>query len=301
MKKIKIYLVTYQRENILNDSLDKLFSSDFKNYDNTEVNIINNHTNFKLNPIFEKRVNVLHNVLRPDWSNGNMSENYNHAFINGICDLNNPHTENLVTMQNDAAVHPNWVEHLFEMRYGQGNTLVVGHFGDNVVCHTAESVKKIGMWDENLPHQYKEPDYWIRALNFNKDKTSLNDTLHGTTFNNHNALDIDISDDRNFQLEDDAKRGKDTLKRKPDDAEQQSIWYGSRGGIYATSAWNYFSYKWGGTWKEEPTREKWLFNWTDDFRNNPPNLALSKIKQAYKYIYFEKDIENRLSKGYVNL
>ena len=45
MKKIKIYLVTYQRENILNDSLDKLFSSDFKNHDNTEVNIINNHTN----------------------------------------------------------------------------------------------------------------------------------------------------------------------------------------------------------------------------------------------------------------
>ena len=58
MKKIKIYLVTYQRENILNDSLDKLFSSDFKNYENTEVNIINNHTNFKLNPIFEKRVNL---------------------------------------------------------------------------------------------------------------------------------------------------------------------------------------------------------------------------------------------------
>ena len=32
MKKIKVYLVTYKRSDILNDSLDKLFKSDFNNF-----------------------------------------------------------------------------------------------------------------------------------------------------------------------------------------------------------------------------------------------------------------------------
>ena len=87
MKKMKIYIMTYKRCNVLNDTLEKLFNSDFSKVLNTEVNIINNHSEFYIRDEFKDRVNVLHNVLRPDWSNGNISENYNQAFINGVIDL----------------------------------------------------------------------------------------------------------------------------------------------------------------------------------------------------------------------
>lgn len=295
---MKIYVVTYKRSEMLNDSLDKLFSSDFSELSNTEVNIINNHTDFSLRPEFEKRVNVLHNVLRPDWSNGNVSENYNQAFINGVVNLRKPATELLVTMQNDAAVHPNWCEHLFEMLYEQKFNFVVGHFGDNVVCHTPESIRKIGMWDENLPAQYKEPDYWIRALNYNKEKSCINDTLHGLELNNENALDIDTTEDRIF-VEEEGFKGNDTLKRRPDDSEHAEIWKTSRGGIYKQLAWSYFYHKWSGTWKSEPTRNGWVKQWTKDFVDNPPDFTKSKFKTFVKYVYFEKDIKDLKNKNYL--
>ena len=79
--------------------------------------VLNSGIDFFEIQTFEKKenknkVNVLHNVLRPDWSNGNISENYNQAFINGIVNLNKPDTEILVTLQNDAVVHPNWCKNL---------------------------------------------------------------------------------------------------------------------------------------------------------------------------------------------
>ena len=48
MKKMKIYIVTYKRSDVLNDTLKKLFNSDFSQLKNTEVNIINNHSDFFL-------------------------------------------------------------------------------------------------------------------------------------------------------------------------------------------------------------------------------------------------------------
>ena len=85
---------------------------------------------------------------------------------------------------------------------------IVGSFGDNLVSYTSEAVKKIGIWDENFSGiQYKEADYWLRALIFNKDKSMINDTLHGIELNNKNALSLDISKGRNFKVE-------KTLKQK---------------------------------------------------------------------------------------
>ena len=243
MKKIKIYIVTFKRSNILNDTLTKLFESDFSNFKNTEVNIINNHTDFWLDPKFKERVNVLHNVLRPDWSNGNLAENWNQALINGFKNLNKPDCEYLVTMQNDTSVHPNWCSNLLKMH--KKYNFIVGKYGDNLVSYTAEAVKRIGMWDENFfGVQYKEADYWIRALIFNKKKSCINDTLHGIELNNNEALELDTTIDRNF-IEEEQR-----LKRKADDPEHKEIW-GTRGGVYKKYVWKYFYKKWKGTWKDK--------------------------------------------------
>lgn len=294
MKKMKIYIVTYKRSKVLNDTLEKLFNSDFGHLVNTEVNIINNHTDFYLEEKFKNKVNVLHNVLRPDWSNGNVSENYNQAFINGVINLKNPDTEILVTLQNDAVVHPNWCAHLDHLFNVKGYNFVTGLCGDTVTAYKPEAIKKIGMWDENLPAQYKETDYFLRALVHNKEQSCINDIVHGILLNHEPDYPIESFEDRNFVTISDGKD--EVIKRRPDDEEQKLIWNGSRGGIYKTTAWNYFYNKWEGTWdlgNPIHSREKmgWIKNWTKELIDNPPDLKRSKIKTAIRYLYFEKDLD----------
>lgn len=300
-KKIKIYIVTYKRTDVLNDTLETLFDSDFRELENTEVNLINNHTEFNLDKKFKDKVYVLHNTLRPDWSNGNLGENWNQALINGFRNLDNPASEYVVTMQNDTVVDKNWCKNLFKMH--KDFNFIVGSFGDNLVSYTSEAVKKIGIWDENFSGiQYKEADYWLRALIFNKDKSMINDTLHGIELNNKNALSLDISKGRNFKVEKTLKQklfgGDGVLKRKADDDEHRKIW-DTRGGIYKSHAWEYFKYKWSGTWKEEPKKEGWIKNWTQEFIDNPPDISKSNIKVIFRYIYFEKNIEDLKQKNYL--
>ena len=292
MKRMKIYIVTYRRCEVLNDTLGKLFDSDFSKLDNTEVNIINNHSDFFLEPEYKNRVNVLHNVLRPDWSNGNVSENYNQAFINGVVDVSNPDTEVLVTLQNDAVVHPKWCQHL-DTLFSKGYNFVTGLCGDTVTAYKPEAIKKIGMWDENLPAQYKETDYFLRALIHNKEASCINDIVHGIKLNHEPDYPIESFEDRNFVEV--KQSGKNIIKRKPDDSEQQEIWNSSRGGIYKKTAWNYFFLKWKGTWVHgDPvhtsTKQGWIKNWHQKMVDDPPDIKKSCIRSPIKYIYFEKNI-----------
>lgn len=297
MKKMKVYILTYKRNDMLNDTLTKLFNSDFANVANTEVNIINNHTNISINPAFKDKVNILNNVLRPNWSNGNMSENWNQALINGFVDLNKPDCEYLVTLQNDTAVHPNWYSNLMELH--KKYNFVVGRYGDNLVSYTPEAVKKIGIWDENFASTvYKEADYWIRALIFNKEKSFINDTLHGLELNNENPLELDTSEDRNFLLESNTT-GDEVLKRKADDPEHQAIWNAGRGGMYKAFAWKYFNEKWSNTWKSQPEKVGWIKYWSQEFIKDPPDIKKSNVKIFIKYPYFEKDIESLHLKNYL--
>tara|TARA_R110000824_G_scaffold40831_3_gene122008 strand:- start:293 stop:1228 length:936 start_codon:yes stop_codon:yes gene_type:complete len=296
MKKMKVYIVTYKRSDILNDTLEKLFASDFSSIPNTEVNIINNHSAFFLKPEYENKVNVLHNVLRPDWSNGNVSENYNQAFINGVVDLNKPDTEMLVTLQNDAVVHPNWCKHLDILFNQKGYTFVTGLCGDTITAYKPEAIKKIGMWDENLPAQYKETDYFLRALIHNKSKSCINDVVHGIKLNHEPDFPIESFEDRNFVEIRDKRSGKNLIKRRPDDQEQQKIWHSSRGGIYKKTAWNYFHAKWEGTWKfgdpiHTSEEQGWIKNWSNKLIEYPPDIKRSNLKNFIKYIYFEKDLD----------
>ena len=296
MKHLKIYIVTYKRSDILNDTLDKLFKSDFSEVENTEVNIINNHSDFFIEDRFKDRVSILHNVLRPDWSNGNLAENWNQALINGFKDLNNPDSEYVVTLQNDTAVHPKWYSNLMKL-HARFN-FIVGRYGDNLVSYTPEAVKKIGMWDENFfGVQFKEADYWLRALIYNKENSFINDTLHGLELNNENALELDTTEDRNF-IEESGFAGENTLKRRADDQEHQEIWK-TRGGVYKQYAWGYFYEKWKGTWVHgEPEKSKWVKNWPPEMISNPPDLQKSSTEVVMKYPYFEYAIEDHRVKNY---
>ena len=82
---MKIFIVTYRRPAILNKTLDILFNkTDFSSIPNTEVNIINNHSEFVLNEEFKDKVHVFHNNTRPDWDTGNLARNWNEALLHGF-------------------------------------------------------------------------------------------------------------------------------------------------------------------------------------------------------------------------
>ena len=290
MRKMKIYIVTYKRHDVLNQLVENLYNSDFSELGNTEFNIINNHTNFLLMEKNKTRVNVLHNMCRPDWSGANLGENWNQALIHGFKSLRNPDAEHVVTLQNDCVLDPNWCSNLMKMH--EKYNFVAGEFGDNIVSYTPESVRNIGLWDENfVGGGHREADYYLRALYFNKKKSLINDTMHGRVWNpNDDYLTLDIPENRNIKEED----GK--MKRRPDNKEHEDISIGMRGMVMNKYNVRYFFHKWGGTHTVEPTKNKWIKNWPDELRNDPPKVKPGTVYM--KYPYFEKDIKNLRDKGY---
>jgi len=146
--KLKFYIVTYNRYNDLHTTLDSLFNTDLfvnKLYDNwsKEVYIVNNHSNFNLAPKYQDKVTVLHNTMRPDFSCGHLSRNYNEIFINAFKDLNNPDCDLLMHSHDDNIFHPNFFEQL--LLYHERYNLITFSQGCGFMSYTAEAVKKIGM------------------------------------------------------------------------------------------------------------------------------------------------------------
>lgn len=278
MKKMKVYILTYKRNKVLNQTLKNVFNSSFKDIPNTEVTIINNHSNFKLNKEFEGKVKVLHNMVRPDWSTCDMSPNWNQALMDGFKDLNNPDSEIVVTLQNDTILHNDWAKNLLKLH--KKYNFIVGHYGDNVVSYTADAVKRIGMWDERFVVIHKEADYFLRALIFNKDKSCINDQQAKRLLNHKDALPLDISN-------------------KNRDKEYWDIRKKSRTSPIYDMVLKVFQHKWNGTWKSQPEVDGWIINWADDFINNPPNMKKSKAKSYVRYPYFELDVETLKEQNFI--
>jgi hypothetical protein len=180
--RIKVYIVTFNDAAAINTNIASLFNSDFAGHD-VSIHVINNHSNFHLNPEFVGRVEVLHNQTRSDLSRGHLSRNWNQAIINGFKDLNNPDCDILVTCQDDTSWDYNWVTKLLNIH--KTYTFYSGVEGDCVCSYLPEAVKRIGLWDERFNGIcFQEADYFTRAYIYNKDKSSINDlSTHGRELN----------------------------------------------------------------------------------------------------------------------
>lgn len=279
MKNVKIFIVTYKRPEVLNKTLDALFNrTDFNLIPDTEVNIINNHSDFSLDDEFKQKVNVIHNNARPDWDTGNLARNWNQALVHGFKDLNNPDCKILTTMQNDIDLSPKWASNLLKMH--KKYTFITGQLGDNIVSYRPEAVKRIGLWDERfITPANKEADYYIRAMILNREKSLINDKIHGRILNNSEALELDTSNYQGGEPEWRNEKSSDNSKE----------------GWYHTS--QIFYWKWKDTWKEQPSYYGWLTRWSKEFINNPPSLP--KVPNFIQYYYFEKDVETLERQNYI--
>ena len=281
MKNIRIFITTYKRNKALSETIDYILDSDFNDVCNGEIFVISNHTSIKIEDRHKDVVKVIHNEGRPDWSNGNLGENWNQALVHGFHDLKKPKCDYVVCLQNDAILHKNWCSNL--LKYHKNFDFIQGKFGDNAMSFSPAHIMKVGLFDERFCSiQFKEADYQLRSCQRNPNRTYIDDVMHRIEWNNKPSFEFDVVGHRNIN---------EDIKRRPDDGEQARIWSDSRGGIFRKYAWNWFAKKWKGTHEESPAINGWCIGWSDNLRNNLPT---GQQKEIVRYPYFEKDIDKSL-------
>lgn len=254
--RIKLFIVTYNNNDILKGSLNSLF----ENVGDTELEIfiINNHSNLDIEG-YEDKITVLNNQCRPDFSIGHLSRNWNQAIINGFQDLDNPDCDILILAQNDVIYKKNFLTNLIE--YHKKYSFIQFGRGDELCSYLPIAVKNVGLWDErfcNICHQ--EADYFLRQLIYNTNGCSINDFEHARIFNliENTIIDTSIPCGAHRQENSTVKSAK--YWRLPD--------------AVFKSKWNEIS-----------------VSWNNDVRRILETVKTPNIQTFYLYPYFELKID----------
>jgi len=254
---IKLYIVTYKGHNRLNNTLRTVGLG----HPSLQVFIINNHSDIRLEPQFAKDVVVLENVLRPDFSTGHLSRNWNEAIINGFCNLNNPDCDIVCHCQDDTIFDPDWITKLVEIhkRY----SFAQFGDGDHLCSYLPNAVKRIGLWDERFSAiSLQAADYFVRAIIYNGEESTINDYHHDRLWNQY---------PRDFNMV-----GRPSREEVPQFTQH-----------HLGMARAIFRHKWGNN----------PWSWNDELFHNLPEKPVGPSYVMYPY--FEKDIEGLAEKGYI--
>jgi hypothetical protein len=263
--KVKVFILTWQDEISLNRNLSSLFQvfdGPLTDID-LHINIINNHSNFKIDSRFVEHVNVIHNRATPDFATAMIARMWNTALIHGFKDLSQPDADLVVTAQDDTVWNFDWIFQLIKVH--KQFDFYADDAGDMVCSYTPEAVKKIGMWDERFHYGFGEGDYFLRAIKYLPERSSINDFAHGRVWNPTLHL---------------AKRP------EPDASRYQEQ---SRSHQFRGLSWEVFLYK----WKYFEMEGKWPDNIQEMVNNALP------VPHHVLYPYFEMNVENLKEKGYI--
>jgi hypothetical protein len=264
--KVKVYIVTWKDKYALDRNLRSLFET-FQ-YDLTgidlHINVINNHTDFYIAPEFENQVNVIHNRATPDFATAMLSRMWNTALIHGFKDLNEPDADIVVTSQDDTIWNPNWLFCLLEIH--KKYSFYADDAGDMVCSYTPDAVKKIGLWDERFHYGFGEADYFLRAICWNAEKSSINDHAHKRTWNTMPY----------------------TVARRPEPNNERYAEQ-SRSHNFRGHSWSVWLHKWGLMELEG--------NWPENVKDMADSTPF--VPQHILYPYFELSVENLKEKGYI--
>jgi len=273
--RVSIYIVTYRNPVDLNRNISSILASGA----DVQINVINNHSQFFLEPEHEKAVMVLHNSLRPDFSTGHLARNWNQALLHGFKDLKSPANDIVVTVQDDVLFKVDWLSRLVNL-HRRYNFITQG-IGDAFCSYLPEAVRKVGLWDERFCSiGWGEGDYFLRSLIYDRDGCSINDPAHGRL---HNVVGGGV-DRHSLSSDGTAKRADALLITCPPmnvdrkDAHLTSL-------KFHPLAATVFKQKWGVS----------DVQWTTEHQA----LRRSLVPNYLMYPYFEKDVEGLRDKNYV--
>ena len=181
-----MYVCTYKNNHALNNWFLKSLSESNYPKDLVEVFIIDNaardilHT-CKIDEMYKGSCTLLNNII-PHFSTGHLARTWNYSIINGFEDLDKPQCDAVIAVQNDTILTPNWYESVVETLKTY-DFVQQGH-GDQFLIFTPNAIKNIGLFDERFCGiGYQEADYFLRAVKFYPEKSSINDYAHGRFHN----------------------------------------------------------------------------------------------------------------------
>ena len=255
--KYKVYIITYDNNKILNECLQSLFESNFDSF-SVEINIIDNHSNAVIEDKFVNNVNLINNNLRPDFSTGHLSRNWNQCIINGFKNLQNPDCEAVIALQNDTLFAKKWYFNLEKLLID--NNFITEGIGDQFQVFTPLSIKLTGLYDERFCNiGYQEADYFLRSIIYNPHKSIINDYHHLRLWRNYDGNELIVPSESGNQRNDlnhiDSKKYHNISKK-------------------------IFDKKWGPE----------LINWNGENFDKLIYEIKPKIESYIYYPYFEKDI-----------
>ena len=180
--RIKQYIVTYNNNELLDKCLKSMSGVTH------EIFIIDNFGNCEIED-YGLNVQIIKNELRPKFSTGHLSKDWNAGLVNGFQNLNNPDADIVILNQNDTIFKENYIDKLIEL-HKQYDFIQMGS-GDEMMSFTPNAVKQVGLFDERFCNiGLQEADYFLRCLLYNKDKSSINDIEHDRIINKLKDDDI---------------------------------------------------------------------------------------------------------------
>jgi len=223
IKKLNIWIVTYNRPECVNQTIVDLLES---TPDSVPINIISNHSKLDLSKDYGLRVKTWLNNLRPDESWGYLARNWNQCFYLGLKDY-----EWVLCTQDDVRFRKGWVEKIQE---NPNYDFYTAPLFDVIFMLNREAFKEIGWFDERfLCVDMQDNDYLRRAYqNLDRKKICIEDG-HGWTINGKPAgfiNSIGLSEywrhgpAEGYQPPDDRPRGSDKIHFRLNDTYRHQKW-----------------------------------------------------------------------------
>ena len=171
---LKIYIVTFKRNDILNRNLKSLWAS-LSSPDDVVVTVLANHPEVIIEPENQrKNLTVRINETRATNAWGYLSRDWNFCLLDAFRDSENPNkTSWAVLAQNDVVWNAGWDRVLLnETRYD----FITQPRGDQMMAFRIEAVRQIGFFDERFfTLHFQELDYFYRAILCHPARVSIND------------------------------------------------------------------------------------------------------------------------------
>jgi hypothetical protein len=171
---IRVYIVTYKRNDVLNQNLKSLWAT-VSDPSGIEVVVLANHPEVAVDEE-NKRPNlrVVINATRPTNAWGYLSRDWNACILDAFRTWRNERgTSWCVLAQNDLTWVPKWDDWL---KANARFDMVSQPAGDQAVALNIEAVKKVGFFDERFSVlHWHEFDYFTRCIKNLGARASIND------------------------------------------------------------------------------------------------------------------------------
>ena len=176
---IQVYVVTYKKNDVLNENLRTLWAAT-RRPGEISVTVISNHPDVVIDVENERpNLRVLINATRAANSWGYLARDWNFGILDAFKNWRNPDaTEWCVLAQNDLTWVDGWDDYL---RACDRFDLISQPRGDQAIALNLAAARAVGFFDERFcTLHFQEFDYFFRAMLALGDRASINDDHGGS-------------------------------------------------------------------------------------------------------------------------